>query len=122
MEIRFGESFPLAPPFCRVVYPRFLPFIQGGGGHVTGGGSICMDLLTPDGELGLILPPPVHRLTSSSLPYSAWNPVYSISAVLVSQTAYLIPSAWLTRLSLFPWSSAPNQDGHVQLGAAPGQA
>ena len=68
-EIRFPPSFPLAPPFFRIITPRFLPFIQGGGGHVTGGwwsvvflsfvltvlcgsgGSICMDLLTSDGEL-----------------------------------------------------------------------
>lgn len=61
MEIRFSENFPLAPPFIRVVYPRLLPFIQGGGGHVTGGGSLCMDLLTADG----------------------WSPAYTISAVLL---------------------------------------
>ncbi|GAA5978067.1 hypothetical protein JCM5350_007386 [Sporobolomyces pararoseus] len=51
MEIRFGDSFPFSPPFFRVVHPRFLPFIHGGGGHVTGGGSICMDLLTSDNWL-----------------------------------------------------------------------
>ncbi|ORY89473.1 hypothetical protein BCR35DRAFT_300675, partial [Leucosporidium creatinivorum] len=60
-EIRFGDSYPLSPPFFRLVHPRFLPFIHGGGGHVTGGGSICMDLLTPNG----------------------WNPVYQIEAVLL---------------------------------------
>ncbi|KAI5478234.1 ubiquitin-conjugating enzyme E2 Q [Pseudohyphozyma bogoriensis] len=36
-EIRFPESFPFSPPFFRLVYPRFLPFIQG------------MDLLTASG-------------------------------------------------------------------------
>ncbi|GAA6050356.1 hypothetical protein JCM3770_002979 [Rhodotorula araucariae] len=61
MEIRFGDSFPFSPPFFRVIHPRFLPFIQGGGGHVTGGGSICMDLLTPDG----------------------WSSVYQIEAILL---------------------------------------
>jgi len=60
-EIRFPPSFPHAPPFFRILKPRFLPFIQGGGGHVTGGGSICMDLLTADG----------------------WLPSYSIPAVLL---------------------------------------
>ncbi|KAF7329967.1 UBIQUITIN-CONJUGAT-2 domain-containing protein [Mycena kentingensis (nom. inval.)] len=60
-EIRFGPDFPLAPPFFRIITPRFLPFIHGGGGHVTGGGSICMDLLTSDG----------------------WLPSYSIPAVLM---------------------------------------
>ncbi|KAG5729844.1 Ubiquitin-conjugating enzyme E2Q-like protein 1 [Termitomyces sp. T112] len=60
-EIRFPPTFPIAPPFFRILTPRFLPFIQGGGGHVTAGGSICMDLLTSDG----------------------WLPSYSISAVLL---------------------------------------
>ncbi|EIN06501.1 hypothetical protein PUNSTDRAFT_115057 [Punctularia strigosozonata HHB-11173 SS5] len=60
-EIRFPPSYPHSPPFFRIIKPRFLPFIQGGGGHVTGGGSMCMDLLTTDG----------------------WLPSYSISAVLL---------------------------------------
>ncbi|OSX62557.1 hypothetical protein POSPLADRAFT_1046024 [Postia placenta MAD-698-R-SB12] len=60
-EIRFPPSFPLSPPFFRILKPRFLPFIQGGGGHITGGGSMCMDLLTADG----------------------WLPSYSISAILL---------------------------------------
>lgn len=60
-EIRFPPAFPISPPFFRIITPRFLPFIQGGGGHITGGGSICMDLLTSDG----------------------WLPSYSISAVLL---------------------------------------
>ncbi|KAJ6489722.1 hypothetical protein DFH09DRAFT_1377449 [Mycena vulgaris] len=60
-EIRFPPTYPIGPPFFRIITPRFLPFIQGGGGHVTGGGSICMDLLTSDG----------------------WLPSYSISAVLM---------------------------------------
>ncbi|EIW74242.1 hypothetical protein CONPUDRAFT_85969 [Coniophora puteana RWD-64-598 SS2] len=60
-EIRFPPDFPHAPPFFRILLPRMLPFIQGGGGHVTGGGSICMDLLTSDG----------------------WLPSYTISAILL---------------------------------------
>ncbi|BGP08426.1 hypothetical protein JCM10049v2_004273 [Rhodotorula toruloides] len=61
MEIRFGDTYPFSPPFFRVVHPRFMPFIRGGGGHVTGGGSICMDLLTSDG----------------------WSSVYTIDAILL---------------------------------------
>ncbi|KAI0824358.1 hypothetical protein BC628DRAFT_1379076 [Trametes gibbosa] len=60
-EIRFPPTFPHSPPFFRILKPRFLPFVQGGGGHVTGGGSMCMDLLTADG----------------------WLPSYSISAILL---------------------------------------
>ncbi|KAJ7579700.1 hypothetical protein C8J56DRAFT_963387, partial [Mycena floridula] len=60
-EIRFPPNYPNSPPFFRIVTPRFLPFIHGGGGHITGGGSICMDLLTTNG----------------------WLPSYSIPAVLL---------------------------------------
>lgn len=48
-EIRFGKDWPLSPPFVRVIRPRFLPFIHGGGGHVTGGGAMCLELLTNSG-------------------------------------------------------------------------
>ncbi|KAH8899592.1 hypothetical protein GQ53DRAFT_836607 [Thozetella sp. PMI_491] len=49
VEIRFPSQFPFSPPFVRVIRPRFLPFQQGGGGHVTAGGAICMELLTMSG-------------------------------------------------------------------------
>jgi ubiquitin-conjugating enzyme E2 Q len=61
LEIRFGKEFPVSPPFVRVVRPRFLPFISGGGGHVTGGGAMCMELLTNSG----------------------WSPANSMESVLV---------------------------------------
>ncbi|KAI1083711.1 hypothetical protein F5B20DRAFT_576641 [Whalleya microplaca] len=49
LEIRFLRHFPISPPFIRVVRPRFLPFMNGGGGHVTVGGAMCMELLTNTG-------------------------------------------------------------------------
>ncbi|KAL7967113.1 hypothetical protein HDV63DRAFT_383773, partial [Trichoderma sp. SZMC 28014] len=49
LEFRFGASFPYSPPFVRVVRPRFLPFAQGGGGHITAGGAICSEILTNSG-------------------------------------------------------------------------
>ncbi|KAL2195812.1 hypothetical protein P885DRAFT_39439 [Corynascus similis CBS 632.67] len=49
LELRFGPDFPFSPPFVRVVRPRFLPFMNGGGGHVTAGGAMCMELLTGSG-------------------------------------------------------------------------
>ena len=49
VEIRFGKDYPHSPPFVRVIRPRFLPFMSGGGGHVTGGGAMCMELLTNSG-------------------------------------------------------------------------
>jgi len=56
-DVVFPPSFPFAPPFIRVVYPRF----QFHTGHVTIGGSICMELLTEAG----------------------WLPTYSIESVFV---------------------------------------
>lgn len=41
-EIRFKEDFPRSPPFVRVIRPRF----QFHTGHVTVGGSICVESLT----------------------------------------------------------------------------
>lgn len=52
LEMRFGANYPHEPPFVRVIKPRFLSFNAGGGGHVTAGGSICMELLTNSGWLG----------------------------------------------------------------------
>ena len=44
-EVRFGHNFPFSPPFLRIVRPRFAFHT----GHVTVGGSICMQSLTPSG-------------------------------------------------------------------------
>ncbi|MCJ1314254.1 hypothetical protein MMC25_007934 [Agyrium rufum] len=49
LELRFGKDFPFSPPFVRVIRPRFLTLAQGGGGHVTAGGAMCMELLTSNG-------------------------------------------------------------------------
>ena len=49
LEIRFWKDYPISPPFVRVIRPRFLGFQQGGGGHVTAGGALCMELLTNSG-------------------------------------------------------------------------
>ncbi|KAF2690250.1 hypothetical protein K458DRAFT_427050 [Lentithecium fluviatile CBS 122367] len=49
LELRFGKDYPMSPPFVRVIRPRFLGFQQGGGGHVTAGGAMCMQLLTNQG-------------------------------------------------------------------------
>ena len=61
LELRFGKEYPYSPPFVRVIRPRFLSFMAGGGGHVTAGGALCMELLTNSG----------------------WNPASNIEAVLL---------------------------------------
>jgi ubiquitin-conjugating enzyme E2 Q len=57
MEMKFTEGFPLEPPFIRVLKPRF----KFRTGHVTIGGSICMQLLTKSG----------------------WSPVNTIESIFV---------------------------------------
>jgi len=44
-EVLYSDQFPFSPPFIRVIKPRF----QFRTGHVTVGGSICMESLTPSG-------------------------------------------------------------------------
>lgn len=46
-DVVFPDDYPMNPPFIRVVRPRF----QMHTGHVTIGGSVCMELLTPSGWL-----------------------------------------------------------------------
>ena len=45
IEITFKDSYPLAPPFIRIVYPHF----KFRSGHITIGGSLCMEMLTNQG-------------------------------------------------------------------------
>lgn len=44
-EVRFDAKFPFSPPFLRVIRPRFAFHT----GHITVGGSICMQSITPSG-------------------------------------------------------------------------
>jgi ubiquitin-protein ligase len=45
LEFRFNENYPVQPPFVRIISPRFIYRT----GHITLGGSICMELLTNQG-------------------------------------------------------------------------
>jgi ubiquitin-protein ligase len=56
-EIRFPDRYPIDPPFVRIVSPKF----QSLTGHITSGGSICMELLTSSG----------------------WSPVVSIETLFI---------------------------------------
>merc|ERR1711972_975813 len=47
MELMFPSDYPLQPPFIRIIRPRF----QMHTGHVTIGGSVCMQALTASGWL-----------------------------------------------------------------------
>ncbi|KAL5022647.1 hypothetical protein ScPMuIL_001802 [Solemya velum] len=45
LEMQFPGDYPMSPPFVRLIRPR-LAFLSG---HVTIGGSICMEMLTKSG-------------------------------------------------------------------------
>ena len=45
LEFSFSESYPFIPPFVRIVTPKFNTYT----GHITTGGSICMELLSNQG-------------------------------------------------------------------------
>lgn len=57
IEITFEDQYPLLPPFIRIVHPRF----EFHTGHITLGGSLCMELLTNQG----------------------WSPTYSVENVII---------------------------------------
>lgn len=78
LELRFPPQFPMSPPFVRVIRPRFTMFSQGGGGHVTAGGALCMELLTSSG----------------------WSPVSSIESVLLQVRMALTSPDPPARLSM----------------------
>jgi ubiquitin-conjugating enzyme E2 Q len=69
MEIRFPPQYPLQPPFIRVISPIF----QFMTGHITSGGSICIELLTNGG----------------------WSPSYNIENVLIQIKATILENGRL---------------------------
>lgn len=64
LEVIFPQNYPFDPPFIRIISPRF----QFRTGHITCGGSICMELLTPQN----------------------WSPAYNIESVIIQIKALII--------------------------------
>lgn len=64
LEILFPENYPYAPPFIRIISPRF----KYQTGHVTQAGSLCMEILTPKG----------------------WSPACSVESVIVTIKSEII--------------------------------
>ncbi|EDV26819.1 uncharacterized protein TRIADDRAFT_21996 [Trichoplax adhaerens] len=62
LNFTFKDSYPLHPPFVRVVEPIVT------GGYVMTGGAICMELLTPQG----------------------WSSVYTVDAIIIQIAATLV--------------------------------
>ncbi len=64
MELLLPKEYPLYPPFIRIIEPRF-EYLTG---HITLGGSICMELLTSQG----------------------WSPAYSIENLMIHIKSLII--------------------------------
>jgi ubiquitin-protein ligase len=64
LEILFPENYPYAPPFIRIISPRF----KYQTGHVTQAGALCMEILTPKG----------------------WSPACSVESVIVTIKSEII--------------------------------
>jgi len=64
LSVKFPKDYPFTPPFVRVISPRF----KFHTGHVTVGGSICMELLTTSG----------------------WRPINDIESILVQIRAEMV--------------------------------
>mmetsp|Transcript_20038 Transcript_20038/g.28968 ORF Transcript_20038/g.28968 Transcript_20038/m.28968 type:complete len:163 (+) Transcript_20038:234-722(+) len=64
LEFKFQPDFPASPPFVRVIYPRFVFHT----GHVTIGGSICLQILTRSG----------------------WKPSHNIEALIIYVRSELV--------------------------------
>ena len=82
IEITIPTRYPFEAPFIRIVYPRF-KFMTG---HITRGGSICMELLTNKGwmptmsiEMLLIQISNLITEGSAELDPSNWNTKYTIT-------------------------------------------
>jgi ubiquitin-conjugating enzyme E2 Q len=122
VEVKFGPQHPNTPPFVRIVKPRFLQFMYGGGGHVTAGGisfwrklmkgSICIEMLTMEGwkkdiSLDAVLthvhaalsdPDPVPARIIADVGYSVYEAVNAYVRVARSH-GWGVPRGWETLFS-----------------------
>jgi ubiquitin-protein ligase len=93
IEVRFENSYPLSPPFVRVIKPAFKPQT----GHITQGGSICAEILTNQGWS------PAINMESLLITIKA---IISEDGRLGPQKAYTLASAkssYMNMLSVHGW-------------------
>jgi ubiquitin-conjugating enzyme E2 Q len=74
LNATFPAEYPYKPPFIRVIYPRF-KFMTG---HITIGGSICMEVLT----------------------LSGWSPGYSIENLIMQIKSEIVDPGGEARIDL----------------------
>jgi ubiquitin-protein ligase len=90
MEFNFPQTYPIDPPFCRIIYPRFKFMVM----NITRGGSFCNTLLTKQGWSPILTVDKVLLQIKSlmledegqgELDPDSWNVPYSFEE---AQTAY----------------------------------
>ncbi|KAK5735689.1 hypothetical protein LTR17_008040 [Elasticomyces elasticus] len=100
LEVRYNKDYPFTPPYVRVIRPRFLSRMQGGGGHIVMGGAMCMELLTNTG----------------------WSSVSSMESVLMQIRLAIAsdPPARLDMGAKGDYGSAEGADGYIRACATHG--
>ena len=97
LEVLFPERYPISPPFMRIKKPRF----KYRTGHITLGGSICMELLTTQGWLPsmtmkkLLLQ--INMLFidgEAELDLNKWNVEYSLSEAKTAFSRMIRTHGW----------------------------
>lgn len=98
LELLFPEQYPIMPPFARIVLPRFKQIT----GHITEGGSICMDLLTNTGwsssyciENLVVLIKNMIVTGEGKLHDTKWNVMYDVEEAKKSFQRVIAYHGWI---------------------------
>jgi len=97
LEITVPNRYPFEPPFIRIVYPRF----KFRTGHITLGGSICMELLSLSGWMPTLK---IYNMLiqiklliiegGALLDDTKWNNSYSLSEAKIAYKRMITTHGW----------------------------
>ena len=98
LEFTFNENYPVQPPFVRIISPRFIYRT----GHITIGGSICMELLTNQGwDMTTSVSTVITYIKSAimdgegQIDPANYNSTYDINEAIESYNRMLKSHGWL---------------------------
>jgi len=97
LEITVPNRYPFEPPFVRIVYPRF----KFRTGHITLGGSICMELLSQNGWMPTLK---IYNILiqiklliidgGALLDDTKWNTTYTLNEAKVAYKRMITTHGW----------------------------
>lgn len=97
VEIRFNDTYPMTPPFVRVIEPRF-KFMTG---HVTSGGNVCSELLAMNGwtaatkiDSTIVSVQSTILAGNGRIDMSCYNKAYSYQEALTAYNRMLKTHGW----------------------------